>query len=189
MTMQKITLCALAFLLSLIAQASELSETLRSSNYVLMMRHTSAPGVGDPINYTLDDCRTQRNLSPEGREQAVFIGDWLKKQGLRSVDVYSSIWCRCKDTAALLNFDGFRVEPALASFFDEMSNAPERNLALKRFISEKIKSKDDKAIVLVTHHVNIFEFAGENVASGDMVLVKVDAEGGLISYRIIPRPN
>ena len=189
MTMRKMTLGALVFLLSLIAQASELSEKLRSSDYVLMMRHTSAPGVGDPINYTLDDCRTQRNLSPEGRAQAVLIGDWLKKQGVRSADIYSSIWCRCKDTAALLNFDGFRVEPALASFFDEMSKAPERNLALKRFISEKIKTKGDKAIVMVTHHVNIFEFSGENVASGDMVLVKVNAGGDLVSYRIIPRPN
>ena len=189
MTMRKMTLGVLVFLLSLIAQASELSEKQRSSEYVLMMRHTSAPGVGDPINYTLDDCRTQRNLSPEGREQAVFIGDWLKKQGVWSADVYSSTWCRCKDTAALLNFGGFRVEPALASFFDEMSNAPERNLALKRFISEKIRIKGEKVVVMVTHHVNIFEFTGENVASGDMVLVKVDAGGGLVSYRIIPRPN
>jgi hypothetical protein len=104
-------------------------------------------------------------------------------------EVYSSEWCRCKDTAELLNFGGFRVELALASFFDDMSKAMESNKNLKNFISEKIKSKGEQALIMVTHHVNIFEYMGENIDSGDMVLAKVRPNGELISYKLIPRPN
>jgi hypothetical protein len=153
------------------------------------MRHTLAPGIGDPANYSLDDCKTQRNLNAEGRTQAVFLGKWLKKQGVKNDDVHTSVWCRCKDTASALNLGGYRVEPALASFFDDMSKAKESNTKLQRFISEKIKTKGDKALIMVTHHVNILEFMGENVASGDMVLAKVNSKGELISYKLIPRPE
>jgi hypothetical protein len=81
------------------------------------------------------------------------------------------------------------VEPSLGSFFDDMNKAQERNRELHRFITEKVKTKGDKALILVTHHVNIYEFAGENIASGDMVLAKVDASGKMTSYKIIPRPH
>ena len=172
-----------------LAQASDLSQKLQSSDYVLLMRHALAPGVGDPANYSLEDCKTQRNLNSEGKSQAVFVGEWLKKQGVKNAEVHSSVWCRCKDTATLLNFGEYKVEPALASFFDDMSKAKESNLKLQRFIAGKIKSKGDKALIMVTHHVNILEFMGENIASGDMVLAKINPKGELISYKLIPRPE
>ena len=180
---------ALLMAFCFLAQASDLSQKLQSSEYVLLMRHTLAPGIGDPANYSLEDCKTQRNLNSEGKSQAVFVGEWLKKQGVKNAEVHSSVWCRCKDTAALLNFGEYKVEPALASFFDDMSKAKESNLKLQRFIAGKIKSKGDKALIMVTHHVNILEFMGENIASGDMVLAKVNPKGELISYKLIPRPE
>jgi len=180
---------ALGLLMAPPVQASDLAQKLRSSSYVLLMRHASAPGVGDPPNYTLDDCKTQRNLDTEGRRQAVVVGDWLRKQGVQSAIVFSSAWCRCKDTAALLNFNGYLIEPALGSFFDEMAKAPESNRALQRLVAESLKTKGDRALILVTHHVNILAFAGENVASGDLVLVKVDANGNRLSHEVIPRPG
>jgi len=180
---------ALLMACCVLAQASDLSQKLQSSDYVLLMRHTLAPGVGDPANYSLEDCKSQRNLNAEGRKQAVFVGEWLKKEGIKNAEVHSSIWCRCKDTAALLSFGEYKVEPALASFFDDMSKAKESNLKLQRFIAGKIKSKGDKALIMVTHHVNILEFMGENIASGDMVLAKVNSKGVLISYKLIPRPE
>jgi phosphohistidine phosphatase SixA len=186
--MKKI-ITALIMACCFLAQASDLSQKLQSSDYVLLMRHTLAPGVGDPANYSLEDCKTQRNLNAAGRVQAVFVGEWLKKQGVKNADVHSSVWCRCKDTAALLNFGEYKVEPALASFFNDMSKAKESNLKLQRFIASKMKSKGDKALIMVTHHVNILEFMGENIASGDMVLAKVNSKGELISYKLIPRPE
>jgi len=185
----KATLTALLMACCFLAQASDLSQKLQSSDYVLLMRHTLAPGVGDPANYSLQDCKTQRNLNAEGRAQAVFVGEWLKKQGVKNAEVHSSVWCRCKDTAALLNFGEYKVEPALASFFDDMSKGKESHLKLQRFIASKIKSKRDKALIMVTHHVNILKFMGENIASGDMVLAKVNPKGELISYKLIPRPE
>jgi hypothetical protein len=44
-------------------------------------------------------------------------------------------------------------------------------------------------LILVTHHVNIAEFTGENVGSGDMVLAKVNAAGKMLSFKIYPSPN
>ena len=186
--MKKI-ITALLMACCFLAQASDLSQKLQSSEYLLLMRHTLAPGVGDPANYSLEDCKTQRNLNAVGRAQAVFVGEWLKKQGVKNAELHSSVWCRCKDTAALLNFGEYKVEPALASFFDDMSKAKESNLKLQRFIAGKMKSKGDKALIMVTHHVNILEFMGENIASGDMVLAKVNSKGELISYKLIPRPE
>jgi phosphohistidine phosphatase SixA len=194
---QKLTLrlwCALAVVMacattSTTAQASDLSDKLQSPEYVLLMRHTRAPGNGDPANYTLDDCKTQRNLSDEGRKQAMAAGNWLKKQGVQTADVRSSAWCRCKDTAELLQLGPVTVEPALASFFDDMAQAKTQNQKLEKFIATQLKTKGKQALILVTHHVNIYEFVGENIASGDMVVAKVDSNGKRVAYTLVPRPN
>lgn len=178
--------CVLACCLT---QASDLSNLLQSSDHVLLMRHTRAPGVSDPANYTLDDCQTQRNLSDEGRKQAVAVGQWLKKQGIQTADVYTSAWCRCKDTAELLKLGDVTVEPALASFFNDMTQAKAQNHKLEQFIAHKLTIKGKQPLILVTHHVNIHAFMGENIASGDMVLAKVDSNGKMRSYKLIPRPN
>jgi phosphohistidine phosphatase SixA len=189
MRFYKITMSSLLVAFCFLVQASDLSERLQSSDHVLLMRHALAPGVGDPVNYSLEECKTQRNLNAEGRDQAIYIGEWLKKQGVTTAAVYSSIWCRCKDTATLLNFNGYQVAPALASFFDTPANSKEGNAKLQKFIAEKIKLKGTQALILVTHHVNILEFMGENIASGDMVLAKVTPKGALISYQWIPRAS
>jgi phosphohistidine phosphatase SixA len=189
MHIKPLVLIALSWFVTTLTHASDLSNKLETSEYVLLMRHTRAPGVGDPPNYTLSDCKTQRNLSAEGRQQAVTVGHWLKKQGIKQADVYSSEWCRCKDTAELLNLGSYQIAPALASFFDEMQKAKERNQLLQTFIAEHINTKGSKALILVTHHVNIFEYMGENIASGDMVLARVDRAGRMLSYKLIPRPN
>ena len=189
MNLKQIIGCFVFLLSALWTHASELSDKLQSTEYVLLMRHALAPGVGDPVGYTLADCKSQRNLSAEGRQHAVVVGHWLRQQGVTSADVYSSAWCRCKDTAELLNFNGLQVVPALASFFDDMHLAKSRTQALEQFIAEKLKTKGRKALILVTHHVNIHAFMGENIASGDMVLAQVDARGKMRSYTHIPSPS
>jgi phosphohistidine phosphatase SixA len=182
--------CVLACALTCtVAQASTLSDQLQSPEYVLLMRHTRAPGTGDPAHYRLDDCKTQRNLSDEGRKQAVAVGNWLRQQGIPTAEVHSSAWCRCKDTAELLKLGRVTVEPALASFFDDMAQAQTRNQTLEQFIAAKLQTKGKQALILVTHHVNIYEFMGENIDSGDLVLAKVDSRGKMRSYQRIPRPN
>jgi len=169
-------------------RAGELADTLRSPGYLLLMRHAYAPGVGDPAAYRLDDCATQRNLDAQGLAQAARTGAWLKRQGVDQALVYSSLWCRCRDTAKALELGSIDVEPSLASFFDQPEQARASTEALSRFIARMMKSKGDRALILVTHHVNIRAFAGPDIGSGDMVLVKVDAQGRATSHVLYPSP-
>ncbi len=184
----KLVLLGWAFTGSFHASASELSELLKKSDHVVLMRHALAPGVGDPAGYKLQDCKSQRNLDAKGREQAHRIGQWLKTQGVRDAMVFTSAWCRCKETAEKLALGVPVHEASLNSFFDDMSMGPQRNLNLQKFIGSQLKTKGDKALILVTHHVNIAEFMGENVGSGDMVLAKVNAAGKMLSFKVYPSP-
>ena len=76
----------------------------------------------------------------------------------------------------------------MASFFDEPAKAPEQNRRLQEFVAKALKTKGDRALVLVTHHVNIQEFMGQNIGSGDMVLVRVNAQGKMLDYKRYPSP-
>ncbi len=184
----KLLLIGLAFTGCFQATASELSDLLKKSDHVLLMRHALAPGIGDPAGYKLQDCKTQRNLDAKGREQAQKTGQWLKMQGVGNALVFSSAWCRCKETAENLAFGTPVLEASLNSFFDNMRQGPQSNLNLQKFIGSQLKSKGDKALILVTHHVNIAEFTGENIGSGDMVLAQVNAAGKMVSFKIYPSP-
>ena len=171
------------------ANATELSDLLKRSDHVLLMRHALAPGVGDPAGYKLDDCKTQRNLDSQGRAQAQKTGQWLKAQGVQDALVFTSAWCRCKETADKLGLSVPVQEISLNSFFDDMRQGPQSNVRLQKFIAAQLKSKGDKALILVTHHVNIAELMGENVGSGDMVLVKVNSQGQRIAHKVYPSPS
>lgn len=182
-------LCLLIAFSTIVVHASELSAKLARSDHVLLMRHALAPGVGDPPGYVLTDCKTQRNLSSEGLVQAQRTGQWLRAQGVRSALVFSSPWCRCLDTAKHLGYGPVEVEQSLASFFDNAQLAGSSNTQLQEFIAQQLQVKGQKALLLVTHHVNILAFMGENVNSGDMVLAQVDAKGKLIRYTLYPSPK
>lgn len=168
--------------------AGELAERLRAGQHVLLMRHAYAPGIGDPPGYSLERCETQRVLNEEGRSQSVRIGQWLRAQGVDQGDVYASPWCRCRQTAELLGLGSVSVEPALGSFFAEPGQASRQNRALQDFIARSLRAKKNRPLILVTHHVNIREFMGRDIGSGDMVLARVDAQGRMVEYRLYPSP-
>ena len=184
-----LVLCVLLFAQSKLAVAqSELANKLQDGTHVLLMRHADAPGYGDPKNYQISQCSTQRNLGDLGRKQAKTIGDWLSKQGIQQAKVYSSPWCRCVDTATLLNKGAVKKELALGSFFDDMSQAKKQTEELTKFIAVERKQSPNVPIIMVTHHVNIQSYVGEVVNSGDMVLVKVDSAGKPLSFKLYPSP-
>ena len=110
-------LCSLLLLLSFQVNAN-LLEDLRSGSSLIIMRHADAPGFSDPPGYRLNDCTTQRNLGEYGRKQAAEVGQWLTSQGIAEARVFSSPWCRCMDTATLLNKGKVVSEPSLGSFFE-----------------------------------------------------------------------
>jgi phosphohistidine phosphatase SixA len=166
-----------------------LKEDLETGSYVLMMRHADAPGYSDPAGYNLTDCSTQRNLGEAGKTQAKMIGQWLTTQGIESAQVFSSPWCRCKDTATLLNKGTVTVEPSLGSFFENRGNRQEQTRATQIKIAQLLKSSPRKPVIMVTHQVNIQDFAGQSLSSGSMVLVKVNASGQYMSHQLIKHPH
>jgi phosphohistidine phosphatase SixA len=168
---------------------ASLANDLHDGQHVLLMRHADAPGYGDPAGYVLGQCATQRNLGEYGKKQSKAIGDWLTQQGIMTAQVFSSPWCRCIDTAALLNKGSVRVESSLGSFFDDMSLEKKKTKELELFIKDVLSKQSKIPVILVTHHVNIQAFTGKIVDVGDMVLVKVNKNGEYLSHTIYPSPR
>lgn len=167
---------------------TELASAMQDGQHVLLMRHADAPGYGDPRGYQLTQCSTQRNLGEAGKRQAQLTGEWLTKQGISKAQVYSSPWCRCFDTATLLNKGAITKEAALGSFFDDMSQAKKQTDDLAKLIHDERIKYPKAPIIMVTHHVNIQSFTGKVVNSGDMVLVKVNSSGQALSHKLYPSP-
>jgi len=180
------------FLLSglFIAQqaAASLANDLQDGQHVLLMRHADAPGFGDPAGYVISQCSSQRNLGDYGKKQAKAIGIWLSKQGIQKADVFSSPWCRCLDTANLLNKGPINIDPSLGSFFDNMSLEKRQTKELVGFIKSELAKQTKAPLILVTHHVNIQAYTGKVVGVGDMVLVKVNKNGEHLFHTIYPSP-
>ena len=164
-------------------------DDLQDGRHVLLMRHADAPGIGDPPGYVVSNCATQRNLGVGGKRQAKAIGVWLTKQGITNARVLSSPWCRCLDTARLLDKGTVKSEPALGSFFDNMSLEKSQTQKLAALIKAELAKKTNGPVILVTHHVNIQAYTDKVVNVGDMVLVRVDENGGHLSHTLYPSPK
>lgn len=142
---------------------------LRAGTHVALMRHAQAPGVGDPTGFRLDDCRTQRNLSAEGKRQAARAGALFREHGVARATVYSSQWCRCLDTAAGLGLGPVTPEPALNSFFE---NAGQEKTQTELVLGLIGRHASGTPLVMVTHQVNITALIGGYVESGEIVVVR-----------------
>jgi phosphohistidine phosphatase SixA len=166
-----------------------LANDMQDGQHVLFMRHADAPGYGDPTGYIIGQCATQRNLGDYGKKQAKVIGVWLSNQGIQKADIFSSPWCRCLDTASLLNKGPVKIEPSLSSFFDDMSLERKQTKALESFIKNELAKQSKTPLILVTHHVNIQAYTGKAVGVGDMVLVKANKNGEYLSHTIYLSPQ
>jgi len=186
-----ITTCIILLSSLCIAQQvmATLANDLQDGQHVLLMRHADAPGYGDPTGYVIGQCSTQRNLDDYGKRQAKAIGVWLASQGIQKADVFSSPWCRCLDTATLLNKGPIKIEPSLGSFFDNMSLEKKQTKELEELIKSELSRQSKAPLILVTHHVNIQAFTGKVVGVGDMVLVKVNKNGEHLSHALYPSPK
>jgi len=85
----KIFLLCLAFFLCLSAfimgkgnaTGQDLWQLLKQEKHFALIRHALAPGTGDPPDFSIRDCTTQRNLSERGRNQARNIGRRFRDEG------------------------------------------------------------------------------------------------------------
>ena len=161
------------FLFLPLAAVSAISKSDISES-VIFMRHAYAPGNGDPIFFTLNDCKTQRNLNHEGRQQSISIGEHMRSKDIVFSKIYSSEWCRCLETADLLKMGQVKPFFGLNSFYENHFDKREIMEALKNKISN-INVKE-LPILMITHYVNILEITGLPVRSGDLVKYNVITE-------------
>ena len=141
---------------------------LKEEGKIIFIRHSIAPGGGDPENFSLKDCSTQRNLSKKGIEQSKQIGEFFKKNKVIISKVLSSQWCRCKDTA-FHAFGKYEEFFALNSTFQMKfsGNSKKQAEALKNFV----KKWDGKGnIIFVTHYVIILKHTNYAPSSGELVI-------------------
>ena len=151
---------------------------------VILFRHATAPGVGDPDNFRLGDCNTQRNLDADGRQQAKEIGQRLRIDGVKVRKVLSSQWCRTLETAQLA-FPG--VAPTQSPAFNSFFGQPERNSPQTAAAMTTLKQwKGPGVMVVVTHQVNITALTGVVPRPGEGVVVKMDGTTLQVLGRLVP---
>jgi broad specificity phosphatase PhoE len=145
---------------------------LRQGGKLIFIRHAYAPGGGDPINFDITNCNTQRNLSDSGRKQANEIGFFFKNNNILINKVYSSEWCRCKETAKIA-FNKFETKNFLNSFFSSKfaHNKDTQIKKLKNFINNWDGKNN---IIFVTHYVVISEILNYATSSGEIIISDKD---------------
>jgi phosphohistidine phosphatase SixA len=157
---------------------------LRAGGHVLLMRHASTEaGLGDPPGFRLDDCSTQRNLSDTGRDEARRIGERLRAGKVAIAQVYTSPWCRCRETAMLAFGKAEDWEPLSSSF-----DYPELEAGFTERVKKRIGTYSSRAlrgnVAMVTHNVNIAALTRLSVGTGEIVVVRPD---GCCGLRVVER--
>jgi len=151
---------------------ADLNKNLRNQleygGKLIFIRHAYAPGSGDPNNFNLNDCSSQRNLSEEGRKQAKNIGKFFIKNKIKIDKVLTSEWCRCKETAQIA-FKKFSTKNFLNSFFSAkfIKNKEKQINELSKYVQE---FNSNKNLILITHYVLISEVLGYAPSSGEIVV-------------------
>jgi len=161
---------------SAFADEVDLWAALKDGGHIALLRHAMAPGTGDPENFVIGDCSTQRNLSVSGRAQAKRIGERFRANGMERARVFSSQWCRCFDTARGLMLGPVMKLPPLNSFFQRSEKRKPQTKALKAWLNEQ---NFFQTHVLVTHQVNITALTGVYPNSGELVIVRRSKDGSL----------
>ena len=169
-----LALLSLLALTPVAVSAAEAATNPEWAGKVIFMRHALAPGFGDPQDFRIDDCSSQRNLNSAGREQARDLGARLLAAGVLPVAIYSSQWCRCWQTAELLALGDYQQHPGLNSFFQ---NIVDREQTLAR-LAELLAALDSASgpYLMVTHQVVISAVTGISPASGGMVVYDLSSK-------------
>mgnify|MGYP001358666642 FL=1 len=142
--------------------------SLKDGKKIVFIRHAIAPGNGDPDNFDITDCSTQRNLNDKGRAQSKIIGEFFKSNKILFDKVLTSEWCRCKDTG-IIAFGDIETFSALNSFYDQRfaKNKYKQIQNLKKYIKNR---KSKKNLILITHYVVILEILNLGTSSGEIII-------------------
>ncbi|MBS3803046.1 MAG: histidine phosphatase family protein [Oleiphilaceae bacterium] len=145
-------------------------QALAIGEAVLILRHALAPGTGDPTEFDINDCATQRNLSDQGRQEARAWKAYLAARGIDTARVFTSQWCRAKDTATAMDIGPVEVMPSLNSFFENRADGPDQTRAT---INKVNSLPDAPPVVLVSHQVNVTALSDIYPASNEGVILSL----------------
>ena len=186
----RLILCYVALLVAVPARADEAAAwaALRDGGHVALMRHALAPGgAGDPPGFRLEDCKTQRNLSEAGRADAAAVGAMLWGEEIVIDKVLSSPWCRCVDTAKLMNLGAVEIAPTFGNAF-VLSDQRDALAAGARKVIAAWRGPGN--LLVVTHGANIQALTGGgSPESGEIVVVEAGADGAIHEIGRIPVPK
>jgi phosphohistidine phosphatase SixA len=165
-----------------------LARELQRGGFVLAIRHAatdfSKPDQ-DPI--VLSDCRTQRNLSAQGRADARTIGRGVRRLGLRIGKVLASPFCRTKETARLA-FGRFQVSRALLNTVSAVHDARWRAQIRSARRIFGTKPAPGRLTVLVTHGSVVGDVTGETLEEGEALVFRPRGSSRFsLVGRILPR--
>jgi phosphohistidine phosphatase SixA len=147
-------------------------DALRGDGHVALIRHAAAPGApGDPAGFRLDDCKTQRNLSEQGHAQARALGDLFRAQQVKVGKVISSQWCRCRQTAELMDIGP--VADA-ATFNNAFVLSAERDALTAGARAIIAAWRGPGTLVVATHGQNILALLGFHPGEGEVIVVAPD---------------
>lgn len=147
-------------------------DALRGDGHVALIRHASAPGkVGDPDDYRLDDCKTQRNLSDQGRTEARALGERFRAEQVKVGKVASSQWCRCRQTAELMNIGPVEEAPTFNNAFVLREQRESLTAGARAAIAAW---RGPGTLVVVTHGQNILTLLGFHPREGEVIVVAPD---------------
>ncbi|WP_422372471.1 histidine phosphatase family protein [Hoeflea sp.] len=158
-------------------------DALKEPGAMAIMRHALAPGTGDPAAFELGNCSTQRNLDEQGRAQARAIGAAFRERGITFEQVLTSQWCRCRETADLLDLGPVSDAPSLNSFFQDRSTSVSQTDRPRALIAEA-----SEPMMMVTHQVNISALTGQFTRSGEVLVIRLDGDDVEILGSILIEP-
>lgn len=147
----------------------ELVGALREGGYVVYLRHavTDRSKEDDPV-LDLDDCSTQRNLSEDGRVQSGEIGEAFRKLRIPIGAVYSSEYCRTRETAERA-FGGYEDQPGLTGFPEPSDPTFEARVRRTEELLARPPEPGENTI-LVAHVKNLEEVAGISIEEGELAV-------------------
>ena len=154
---------------TVVLSSESIWDEARKGNKVILIRHSFAPGGGDPAGFKIEDCKTQRNLNKAGIDQSKKIGKIFRDNKIPIDIILSSEWCRCKDTA-FHAFGRFKKFSALNSTFSNpyIKNEPRQIKEIKKYL--KIWDGKGKNLILVTHYSIITAITDAAPGSGEIVI-------------------
>jgi len=149
-----------------------IARRLRGDGHVALIRHSVAPGgAGDPAGFRLDDCKTQRNLSDQGRADARALGERFRSQQVKVGKIFSSQWCRCRQTAELMNIGPVEDAPTFNNAFVLSAERDTLTAGARATIGAW---RGPGTLVVVTHGQNVQALLGINPGEGEVIVVAPD---------------